>query len=76
MSLPNPETLYANLREQIAKAFPDTREIGLIVIADRPSDNAHAAVVPLPRNGSSTTPPTGHPALMHGSTSPGGITAK
>ncbi|HEX4855387.1 MAG TPA: bifunctional pyr operon transcriptional regulator/uracil phosphoribosyltransferase PyrR [Limnobacter sp.] len=30
MSLPNPEALYEGLRDQIARAFPDTREIGLI----------------------------------------------
>lgn len=30
MSLPNPENLYARLRDQIAKAFPDRSELGLI----------------------------------------------
>lgn len=30
MSLPNPESLYARLRDQIEKAFPDRSEIGLI----------------------------------------------
>ena len=30
MSLPNPEALYARLRDQIDKAFPDRSELGLI----------------------------------------------
>jgi pyrimidine operon attenuation protein/uracil phosphoribosyltransferase len=30
MSLPNPESLYARLRDQIDKAFPDRSELGLI----------------------------------------------
>ena len=30
MSLPNPEALYARLRDQIEKAFPDRSELGLI----------------------------------------------
>ncbi|GLR24965.1 MULTISPECIES: bifunctional pyr operon transcriptional regulator/uracil phosphoribosyltransferase PyrR [Limnobacter] len=30
MNLPNPEVLYARLRDQIAKAFPDRSELGLI----------------------------------------------
>jgi hypothetical protein len=28
MSLPNPEALYARLRDQIEKAFPDRSELG------------------------------------------------
>ncbi|HEX4879266.1 MAG TPA: bifunctional pyr operon transcriptional regulator/uracil phosphoribosyltransferase PyrR [Limnobacter sp.] len=30
MNLPNPESLYARLRDQIDKAFPDRSELGLI----------------------------------------------
>lgn len=30
MNLPNPESLYARLKEQIDKAFPDRTELGLI----------------------------------------------
>ena len=42
----------------------------------RPSRAATSATVPLPRKGSSTMPPAGHPALMQGSTSAGGKVAK
>lgn len=42
----------------------------------RPSRLATAPVVPLPKNGSNTTPPTGHPARMHGSTNRSGNMAK
>ncbi len=47
-----------------------------IPIYDRPSFLATIAVVPLPRNGSSTTLATGAPARMHGSMRSGGKVAK
>ena len=42
----------------------------------RPMRLATTPVVPLPANGSSTTPPSGQPAKMHGSISFSGNTAK